>query len=108
MRDWFLHKLYQLKLRKTSPYMSDFRKILLPMIRRVMPTVIAHDLMNVQPMTGEVGKIFTLKAVTHEQIEELAKEGATRHVFGRGWERFYGGEWISDDLYWKLKIKGVI
>lgn len=32
--------------------------VLLPLIRRVMPNIIAHDLIGVQPMTGPVGSIF--------------------------------------------------
>jgi hypothetical protein len=33
----------------------------LPVIRRVMPTVIANELVGVQPMTGPVGQIHTLR-----------------------------------------------
>ena len=35
-------------------------KVMLPLIRRVMPTVIANEIMGVQPMTGPVGQIHTL------------------------------------------------
>jgi len=35
--------------------------VILPVIRRVMPTVIANDLVGVQPMTGPVGQIHTLR-----------------------------------------------
>jgi hypothetical protein len=34
---------------------------MLPLIRRVMPTVIANEIMGVQPMTGPVGQIHTLR-----------------------------------------------
>ena len=33
-------------------------QVLLPMIRRVMPNIIASQLISVQPMTGPVGQIF--------------------------------------------------
>lgn len=36
-------------------------KLMLPLIRRVMPTVIANEIMGVQPMTGPVGQINTLR-----------------------------------------------
>jgi hypothetical protein len=36
-------------------------KVILPVIRRVMPTVIANEIVGVQPMTGPVGQIHTLR-----------------------------------------------
>lgn len=36
-------------------------KVMLPLIRRVMPTVISNEIMGVQPMTGPVGQIHTLR-----------------------------------------------
>jgi len=36
-------------------------KVMLPLIRRVMPTVIANEIMGVQPMTAPVGQIHTLR-----------------------------------------------
>ena len=36
-------------------------KVMLQLIRRVMPTVIANEIMGVQPMTGPVGQIHTLR-----------------------------------------------
>jgi Major capsid protein Gp23 len=36
-------------------------KVMLPLIRRVMPTVIANEILGVQPMTGPVGQIHTLR-----------------------------------------------
>ena len=35
-------------------------KVILPVIRRVMPTVIANEIIGVQPMTGPVGQIHTI------------------------------------------------
>ena len=40
---------------------SSLNKVILPVIRRVMPTVIANELVGVQPMTGPVGQIHTLR-----------------------------------------------
>ena len=36
-------------------------KVMLPLIRRVMPTVIANEILGVQPMTGPIGQIHTLR-----------------------------------------------
>ncbi len=40
---------------------AALNKVILPVIRRVMPTVIANELVGVQPMTGPVGQIHTLR-----------------------------------------------
>lgn len=50
------------RLKTPSPKITeDFRNVILPMIKRVMPATIANDIMSVQPMTGPVGEIRTLK-----------------------------------------------
>lgn len=41
--------------------MATLNKVMLPLIRRVMPGVIANELVGVQPMTGPVGQIHTLR-----------------------------------------------
>jgi len=38
-----------------SGNVATLNKVILPVIRRVMPTVIANELVGVQPMTGPVG-----------------------------------------------------
>tara|TARA_B100000925_G_C21958437_1_gene452247 strand:+ start:98 stop:1273 length:1176 start_codon:yes stop_codon:yes gene_type:complete len=40
---------------------ATLNKVILPVIRRVMPTVIANEIVGVQPMTGPVGQIHTLR-----------------------------------------------
>lgn len=40
---------------------ATLNKVILPVIRRVMPTVIANEIMGVQPMTGPVAQIHTLR-----------------------------------------------
>ena len=40
---------------------ATLNRVILPVIRRVMPTVIANELVGVQPMTGLVGQIHTLR-----------------------------------------------
>ena len=40
---------------------AGFRKILIPMIRRIIPGTIATELVGVQPMTGPVGLVYSLR-----------------------------------------------
>src|SRR6478609_2102219 len=40
---------------------ATLNKVILPIMRRVMPTVIANEIIGVQPMTGPVGQIHTLR-----------------------------------------------
>ena len=40
---------------------ATLNRVILPVIRRVMPIVIANELVGVQPMTGPVGQIHTLR-----------------------------------------------
>jgi len=40
---------------------AGFRKIMIPMIRRVIPGTIATELVGVQPMSGPVGLVYTLR-----------------------------------------------
>lgn len=44
-----------------SGNIASLNKVILPVIRRVMPTVIANELVGVQPMQGPVGQIHTLR-----------------------------------------------
>lgn len=40
---------------------ATLNRVILPVIRRVMPTVIANELVGVQPLTGPVGQVHTLR-----------------------------------------------
>jgi len=44
-----------------SGNVATLNRVILPVIRRVMPTVIANEIVGVQPMTGPVGQIHTLR-----------------------------------------------
>jgi hypothetical protein len=47
---------------------ATLNRVILPVIRRVMPTVIANELVGVQPMTGPVGQIHTLRVRYAESV----------------------------------------
>jgi hypothetical protein len=50
---------------------ATLNKVMLPLIRRVMPSVIANELVGVQPMTGPVGQIHTLRTRYAEGTSEV-------------------------------------
>jgi hypothetical protein len=45
----------------SSGNIATLNKVILPVIRRVMPTVIANEIIGVQPLTGPVAQIHTLR-----------------------------------------------
>ena len=57
---------------------ATLNRVILPVIRRVMPTVIANELVGVQPMTGPVGQIHTLRV----RYADATTGGATNITAG--------------------------
>ena len=57
---------------------ATLNRVILPVIRRVMPTVIANELVGVQPMTGPVGQIHTLRV----RYADTTSGGATTTTAG--------------------------
>jgi len=51
---------------------ATLNRVILPVIRRVMPTVIANELVGVQPMTGPVGQIHTLRVRYADSANQTA------------------------------------
>ena len=49
---------------------ATLNRVILPVIRRVMPTVIANEIVGVQPMTGPVGQIHTLRVRYAETADD--------------------------------------
>lgn len=108
LRFWVRQRLYRWGLVKHDPKLDDFRNIMIPMIRRIIPTTIAHDIVSAQPMTGDEGKVYQLKYRYGDPATEVAPvEGARRHVFGQGYEVYYGNEWIAQETYLKIKRAGL-
>ena len=65
-----------------SGNIATLNRVILPVIRRVMPTVIANELVGVQPMTGPVGQIHTLR-VRYAQSLTDTSTAATSVVAGQ-------------------------
>jgi hypothetical protein len=58
---------------------ATLNRVILPVIRRVMPTVIANELVGVQPMTGPIGQIHTLRV---RYSDTFTSSGGTSTVAG--------------------------
>ena len=60
------------------PYNEPLNKVILPVLRRVMPQIIANEILGVQPMNGPPAQIFALRQrygyLTHHRILELIKK----------------------------------
>jgi hypothetical protein len=65
-----------------SGNIATLNRVILPVIRRVMPTVIANELVGVQPMTGPVGQIHTLR-VRYAQTLNDTSAASTSVVAGQ-------------------------
>jgi hypothetical protein len=70
---------------------ANFRKTLLPLIRRVIPGTIATEIVGVQPMSGPVAQIFTLRY----KYEENMAHDDTRSQFG-GYDIVAGDEMFGN------------
>jgi hypothetical protein len=57
---------------------ATLNRVILPIIRRVMPTVIANEIVGVQPMTGPVAQIHTLRVRYADTVSAtITADGAT-------------------------------
>jgi hypothetical protein len=56
---------------------ATLNRVILPVIRRVMPTVIANELVGVQPMTGPVGQIHTLRVRYAQSLTDTSAAGTS-------------------------------
>ena len=50
---------------------ATLNRVILPVIRRVMPTVIANEIVGVQPMTGPVSQIHTLRVRYSDTFDDV-------------------------------------
>jgi len=54
---------------------ATLNRVILPVIRRVMPTVIANEIVGVQPMTGPVAQIHTLRVRYSDSVGDSSSYG---------------------------------
>jgi hypothetical protein len=48
---------------------GNFQKIVIPMIRRILPGTIATELVGVQPMSGPVGLVYSMRFLFSDQVD---------------------------------------
>lgn len=53
----------------TAGAIGNFQKIVIPMIRRILPGTISSDLVGVQPMSGPVGLVYSLRFAFAENAD---------------------------------------
>ena len=73
--------------------------VLIPMIRKTMPDLIAKDIVGVQPMTSEVGEMFSMKYI--EGYRKHDRFGTLSHFFIGGWHVCDGKGFIPLDEFVK-------
>jgi hypothetical protein len=68
---------------------GNFQKIVIPMIRRIIPGTIASEIVGVQPLSGPVGLVYSLRFIfAHNMVPATADAGlgtitgGTDEVFG--------------------------
>ena len=73
---------------------ATLNRVILPVIRRVMPTVIANEIVGVQPMTGPVSQIHTLRVRYSDSFDDVVagEEALSPFKIGLG----YSGGGSSD------------
>jgi hypothetical protein len=54
---------------------GNFQKIVIPMLRRIIPGTIATELVGVQPMSGPVGLVYSMRFLYAEAVNATASAG---------------------------------
>ena len=70
---------------------ATLNRVILPVIRRVMPTVIANEIVGVQPMTGPVGQIHTLRVRYADSFDDVTAGEEALSPFQIGLDYSGGG-----------------
>jgi hypothetical protein len=108
------HKVLDATLENTRRYLAEsattgatsagnvatLNRVILPVIRRVMPTVIANELVGVQPMTGPVGQVHTLRVRYADSISgqygaTAGEEALSPFKIAEGYAANNGAAWTA-------------
>lgn len=80
----------------SSAQVAQLNKVILPVMRRVMPTVIANEIVGVQPMTGPIGQIHTMRV---KYAETFAGVTAGDEAFSpKNIAKYYSGDDGTGDV----------
>lgn len=66
---------------------QQLNKVILPIIRRVMPNAIAQSIIGVQPMTGPTGMIYTMRARYGKYLNKIRLDKQHYRKFLRLYDR---------------------
>lgn len=79
----------------SSAQIAQLNKVILPVMRRVMPTVIANEIVGVQPMTGPIAQIHTMRV---RYAETYAGATANDEMFSpKNIAKYYSGDPVGTD-----------
>lgn len=65
-----------------QPINDVTRKQMIPVIRKIMPNVLAQDIVGVQPMTGPAGSVFTVKSKYLPKYQRIDVDGIPAGHYG--------------------------
>lgn len=88
----------------TAGDIANFQKILIPMIRRIIPGTIGGDLVGLQPMTGPVGLVYSLRFAFAEAADAPGtfndiSAGDEAFVYNGKMKRFYSSANVGTTGY---------
>ena len=82
-------------LNSTGSGISNWDPILISLVRRAMPNLVAYDICGVQPMTGPTGLIFAMKA-RYQDDANADRLNQSEALFNEARSKFSAGN--SDDI----------
>jgi hypothetical protein len=74
----------------TTGGINNFDPILISLVRRSLPNLIAYDIAGVQPMTGPTGLIFAMRALYNTQGDKTGSGAGTEAFYGEANTSFSG------------------
>ena len=78
-----------------STGVGSFTKYIFPILRRVFPNLIAHEIMSVQPMTAPIGAVFTYE-YKHSNAKGAIAQGDNLIETFNEW---YSAEYVAGEAY---------
>ena len=83
----------------TGTAISNWDPILISLVRRAMPNLVAYDICGVQPMTGPTGLIFAMKARYNDYASQ-GREGKSEALFNEANTEYSNTAEPSPDCRW--------
>jgi hypothetical protein len=86
----------------TTASVQNFDPVLISLVRRAMPNIIAYDVAGVQPMTGPTGLIFAMRSLYKAPSAGTATDGGEALYYGidgtaTGPDTAFSGDQVAND-----------